>query len=293
MFNKKVRLIPIWIALFLTSCISLHIKNNGIDQGFEIFKLSDHTTLGGIVWSPDNTEIGFTNFDPGTGVSKVMILDLQTKRISEPLGTLQATAGFDGWTPTGQVLFDSNGKINTFDPKSKEISFIRNGIIAAWSRDGEKLAVVDSDSGVVILDLEKGTESLYYKRDINSDIYGLSWSPTNKSLAFSVDDRATHKEKIVMLDLETKMSSDLVRSTRIFSPTWSPDGNQLAYLSIDDQPNATIIISNLKNDCLNLDTGGTWSLAWSPDGKYLAYSLNQSIYLIASDKLGIPTSCEQ
>ena len=85
MARKKAYLISISIAFFLISCLLFQNQRPKIDPGQEIFRLNDHSTHDEILWSPDSTEIGFTNFDPGIGFSKVMIFDIQTRGVSEPL----------------------------------------------------------------------------------------------------------------------------------------------------------------------------------------------------------------
>jgi len=79
----------------------------------------------------------------------------------------------------------------------------------------------------------------------------------------------------------------------IMSPTWSPDGRRLAYVSFEEGRSAVYVqeVANGRRDKVADYPGINSAPAWSPDGKYLALTLsrdgNAEVYLteVATGKL--------
>ena len=85
----------------------------------------------------------------------------------------------------------------------------------------------------------------------------------------------------------------LAQSEPIMSPTWSPDGSHLAYVSFETG-HAAIYVQSLYNNRRTLLAnfrGSNSAPAWSPDGKQLAIVLTRDgssqIYLIRPDGSGV------
>jgi TolB protein len=81
----------------------------------------------------------------------------------------------------------------------------------------------------------------------------------------------------------------LASNEPILSPTWSPDGNRLAYVSFESQ-RPTVIVQNLATGTRKVVAsfrGNNSAPAWSPDGSKLAVALSKDggtqIYLISSE----------
>ena len=79
----------------------------------------------------------------------------------------------------------------------------------------------------------------------------------------------------------------------IISPSWSPDGKKVAYVSFEDRKPVIYVheLATGRRIALSNQKGNNSAPAWSPDGKKLAISLskdgNTQIYSINSDGTGL------
>jgi TolB protein len=84
--------------------------------------------------------------------------------------------------------------------------------------------------------------------------------------------------QLIMADADGENPRELTRSPRpIMSPTWSPDGSSLAYVSFENK-SAAVFVQTLRTGELkrvSARAGMNNAPAWSPDGKRLALALSQ------------------
>jgi TolB protein len=104
----------------------------------------------------------------------------------------------------------------------------------------------------------------------------------SKSFSLIVADSDGYNEQVVLKQNEP-----------IMSPSWSPDGSHLAYVSFETGHAAVFVQSLYTNQRMKIADfrGSNSAPAWSPDGKKLAVVLSRDgssqIYLIAPDGSGI------
>jgi eukaryotic-like serine/threonine-protein kinase len=99
-----------------------------------------------------------------------------------------------------------------------------------------------------------------------------SWSPDGDTLMFAVvatpNNNAT---KVLLLDLKTRIQSQLEGSEGICCPRWSPNGKYVVALSSDNQKLFLFDMSTKKWRQLADSMGGIGYMAWSSDSKYIGF----------------------
>jgi Tol biopolymer transport system component len=150
----------------------------------------------------------------------------------------------------------------------------------AWSPDGRKVAVLDQDSEIYIVDRGSGARHV-----VHGSFYAannLTWTSHG---AFVYGQEDGHG-----LGGETTYEVAALRATGADDPslpfkharypTLSPNGRQIAYLS--DNTN-DLYIANYPQGTPRLtfhDDDDMWTLAWSPDGRQIAFTAPEGVYLL-------------
>ncbi len=204
-------------------------------------------------WSPDERFIAFpAKIGPQDAI---YILEVKSKKIVRKL-----KFGFD------EVLSP------TWSPDGTKLAFV--ALIGGQS----DLFVVDSDGG----NLQRLTEDRFAVRH-------PAWSPDGKRMAFSTDrgprtdfdDLVFGDMVIAVLDLETGVIETLPRQEgRNLNPQWSPDGNEIAYISdrtgitnifiTDLSDNETYQITNVLSGVSGI-TPLSPAMSWSGKGNRMVF----------------------
>jgi Tol biopolymer transport system component len=153
----------------------------------------------------------------------------------------------------------------------------------AWSRDGTRLAYASGSatdgSRIVVADARgRKLAALAGANDGHP-----SWSPDATRIA--VDDLVA--AGVFVIDVKSGRRTGLAVDG--VSPAWSPDGDTVAFVDIDDRTvwGATPTGADRRR-LLPASVGKVTSLAWSPDGKRLAFSTPTGVYVAAADPLSVP-----
>jgi len=182
----------------------------------------------------------------------------------------------------------------------------------SWSNDSKNVLFINYDGPKTLRILYENNSILY-----KSDMYFIPESPFSSfegkgMIYYGYNDVEVDKNKsISFFNPETKNISTICKTTEtgeIYTPRWSPDGNQIAFVQTKSNTNWEIVIQiynvlthKLKiiyewKDTVHNDYGSNsnnqLSVCWSPDGNKLAFNKTENgygshIYLINSDGTGL------
>jgi Tol biopolymer transport system component len=138
-------------------------------------------------------------------------------------------------------------------------------IDVCWSHDQSKLAATMAknlpNTGIGILDL-RSSQTAWVAQQLEQEAHVTSqcWSPDDKQIVYEIDGN------VQLYDTVKSASTVLAKGA---SPTWSPDGNWIAFLDSDTYYAVRADGTNRKK--LFHKKGAESGLYWSPDSRIVAY----------------------
>jgi Tol biopolymer transport system component len=318
-FKYPARPIRLWLFSLLAICLCL-INLTGCTQHQEGKGVTLIAPIGDppadtLIWSPVNSDqILITAADVGFGDAQVFILNTKTGQKLLLAETKHGAIMGDGWSADGKravlrafpntVGFEQGG-LWSFRTDGSSWEFLKEGTDRiAWAPDGKTIAAFieiqntatkDFQIGLLLTNIELGTDMI-----INLPIKfgypsGFSWSPDAQQLVFS-SNKSEGQTHLFILDLRTSNIHQITTIGENLQPSWSPNGNWIAYRSqTQDGTNAFFYINLIKPDgtCNTelLKLKYVLSPTWSPDSKQLAYIGIDGIYMIDVDQYTRSISC--
>jgi len=158
-----------------------------------------------------------------------------------------------------------------FSPDTTQIAAV---VLTSLTRPVTRLFVMNNLGA----DSTKGRETNVL---VEGSIVGpISWHPDGSQIAYTRSHRGRHGailRDLYTVDVETERSRQLTDNRRATSPSWSPEGRQLAFVGVSGTT-ANVFL-------LDVETGEERALTdfrgdvqiptarWSPDGQRIAFSL--------------------
>ena len=236
------------------------------------------------VWSPDGSTIAYVSTADSHGYSQIYVQPAdagESEAINVSAGLLYAR--FPAWSPDGQHLSFSGVARSSEDPHIYVVdktglnlrALVTDhfpGLVYAtysgWSPDGKRIALIvyhgEGEHSIAVVDAD-GTGFIEIPvKDYLQNF--LSWNPDVESIAFN----GFHMYLLHLGNMEVEqLTSD--GDTR--TPTWSPDGNRLAYASFTDQRFQIFVLDmsdHRRRTQVTFESDGH-SPVWSSDGTSLAF----------------------
>jgi TolB protein len=165
---------------------------------------------------------------------------------------------------------------------------------ARLSPDRSRVALIDHDGHLVVM-MNDGSQRLCITCSIQDRVGSFSWRPDNQQLLF--EQWEADGTTLYRIDADGHNVRRLTPpNVSDHSPSWSPDGTQIAFVSDSDGPRIFVMQadgSQRKQITNHTNAPGSVSVdanpAWSPDGERLVYVSSRpsgnDIYVISKNGL--------
>ncbi len=182
----------------------------------------------------------------------------------------------------------------TFSPNGEHIAFLSD------RHEYKDILIMSAIDGEVVQRVVRGEregdfEEMHWLRG------GIAWAPDAGAVAFAAKSGRRDALHIRAVDERAENRKFVFDLDAIFSPAWSPDGRQIAFVGLHDGESDLYLVE-LKTGALRRITDDRFDEAdpeWSPDGRRLAFAsdrkpdltdttsaltgLDYDIYTIAAD----------
>lgn len=228
---------------------------------------------------------------PRMGQMEISMIDIDTKRrvqLIEGRGPL-------AWSPDGaQIAFPGTtwfgnpaiSVVRTDGTRKTRLAATSGNVTSlTWSPDGRKIALVSGhgDNYHLYVMNADGTEKQRLT-ETSGHIAPLAWSPDSTKIAFETfswhhsEMGSEHSCAVFVVNADGTSKTWLTERSKHKlneSPTWSPDGSKLAFVSSSDDDCGLYVMDadgTRKTLLTDVSRYGPPSVAWAPDGSRIAYT---------------------
>jgi Tol biopolymer transport system component len=174
-------------------------------------------------------------------------------------------------------IYDLSGKTSirqlTFDGKNR---------FPVWSPDGTRVAFQSDREGDLAIFSQRSdgttTAERLTKPENGSIHVPESWSSDGKHLVFSASEGGTNHLFVYSLDTKTSAPFGDVRSPRLISPTFSPDGRWVAYTVTTTAGQNQVFVQPFPATGAKYLVGSGARPQWSPAGKEILFYRNEGTF---------------
>jgi Tol biopolymer transport system component len=188
--------------------------------------------LDGPRWSPDGTGIAFEGRSQTSGDYSLYLYSLNDGKLSTVIeGQLKGGEMLFSWAPDGnRIVFQSAANdIYVADLTARQHTRIDSGWFPTWSPNGRYIAYrADGadDPGYIIYDLKTQKKQQILR---GRYVYrSLVWSPDSRCLIYAADGRGDFYGDLLILDLESKKETRVLRLEESVYPTDWTRSSQLS-----------------------------------------------------------------
>jgi len=210
-------------------------------------------------WSWDNKYIVFQ----GGNMEGVWVIDEMGSNLKKITGK-GFSAGTPTWSPDSKIIFTKLDvvpaifPISVTGPMKVETKPQLNYGIGKMNPDGSDMETIINLGSVAEV--------------------GIPACSKNNKIAYIEVASSKVNSGIWTMDSNGKNRKQIVKSSSVDCPAWSPDGKRIAY---EDEGDIYIIDSNGKGKNKLIINGK--HPAWSPDGKKIAFERNIDIWVVNAD----------
>jgi Tol biopolymer transport system component len=246
-------------------------------------------------WSPDGARIAFTSSREDGGIYAMDADGRNVARLNDVPDAYLAR-----WSPDGlHIAFrsghDGNEDLFVMDADGSNLIRLTNDVHVetdlAWSPDGRRIAFGSGDSNreIYVVNVD-GSDLLNITNNPEHD-EEPAWSPDGSRIAFmswrnepSLLDcfpAGNCNTEIYVMNADGSNPINLTNSPGEDAyPTWSPDGNRIAFASIRDGDQEIYVMNVDGSSQIRLTTrrGPDYEPAWSPDGIRIAFEHSASTF---------------
>lgn len=245
-----------------------------------------------VIFAGSGNQIAFESNRDGNW--DIYLFDLRTS-LSYNLTRSQTQEFSPNWSPDGrQIVFnsdhDGDGKTELYvmDTDGSHLHRVSKGDgnyrNARWSPDGRKLVFTFNFGQIHIMNRD-GSEERWLGNGFTPSL-----SPDGTRVLYYADNQSDIDSDVFVFDMISKRITDLTAyPANDWGAVWSPDGNQIAFVSSRGGRSAIYIMNDDGSHLhvLTDQSANAVNPAWSPDGQQIAFTSGQQghsqIYVINVD----------